>query len=65
MTVNMAKKMLPHQCADIDAIVAEYRNKWEANSDIDLAKKIILQNSSPSDDKQNKPTSSTSTESMA
>lgn len=47
LTVNMAEKTLPHQQADIDAIVAEYRNKWEASSDIALAKKIIMQNPSP------------------
>ena len=47
MTANMAKKVLPHQAADIDAIVAEYRQKWESNSDVALADKIIIQDSSP------------------
>ena len=45
MTVNMAKKVLPQQAADIDAIVAEYRQKWEASSDVALADKIIIQDS--------------------
>ena len=43
MTVNMAQKMLPHQSADISTSVAEYRQKWEARSDVDLAEKIIIQ----------------------
>ena len=47
LTVNMAKKMLPHQGADIDAIEAEYRSKWEASSDIALAKKIIKRSPPP------------------
>lgn len=48
-TVNMAKKVLPHQGADIEAIVADYRSKWEANSDIALAGKIIIPKNSVSD----------------
>ena len=51
MTVNMAKKILPHHSADIDAIVAEYVSEWEACSDITLAEKIIIQHSSSSEQK--------------
>lgn len=32
----MAKKVLPHQAAEIETIVAEYLQKWEASDDTDL-----------------------------
>ena len=39
----MAKKVLPRQEGDIDAVVAEYRQRWEANMDAALADKIMVQ----------------------
>ena len=36
-TENMAKKVLPHHAADIEAIVTEYLQKWEETSNNDTA----------------------------
>ena len=38
----MAKKVLPHQTANIDTIVAEYQQKWETDKDTILADKLII-----------------------
>ena len=33
---NIAKKVLPHQAAAIETVVAEYLQKWEARNNADL-----------------------------